>query len=53
MPLVSRDEQHRIVRMWRESSIRLDRERQSIAKLRLMKQGLMKDLLTGKIRVPG
>jgi restriction endonuclease S subunit len=53
MPLVSRGEQDRFVQMWRESSTRLDRERQSIARLRLLKQGLMEDLLTGKVRLSG
>lgn len=53
-PLVkpSLEEQHEIVQILHEWTSRHLRIEQNIAKLRLLKRGLMNDLLTGRVRVP-
>lgn len=44
-------EQDRIVAGLRSSTRRLEAEREDLSKLRLLKAGLMEDLLTGRVRV--
>ena len=44
-------EQDAILEVMRAEEARLDRERSELSKLRLLKQGLMEDLLTGRVRV--
>lgn len=46
------DEQHRIVRAAEEADGRLQAEEAYLEKLKLLKQGVMDDLLTGRVRVP-
>jgi len=53
IPLTSHEEQLRIVNTLTAASQRLAQEQATIRKLRLLKQGLMDDLLTGRVRVAG
>lgn len=52
MPRPSVQEQHRIVTVLQAHDARIRKEEAYISKLRLLKQGLMQDLLTGRVRVP-
>jgi type I restriction enzyme S subunit len=45
------EEQQRLLSVLDRFSARLDREFQELSKLRLLKRGLMEDLLTGRVRV--
>jgi type I restriction enzyme S subunit len=45
------EEEIRILKMLDAASCRIRREKEDLAKLRLVKQGLMDDLLTGRVRV--
>jgi type I restriction enzyme, S subunit len=51
IPITSREEQLRIVNTLTAASHRVAQEQTTIRKLRLLKQGLMDDLLTGRVRV--
>jgi type I restriction enzyme, S subunit len=53
MRLPSREEQRGIVAVLRAIDAKIEGERACLLKLRLEKPGLMSDLLTGRIRVPG
>jgi type I restriction enzyme S subunit len=50
IPLREPDEQHRIAAVYESCVTRLDAERSQLAKLEVLKQGLMEDLLTGRVR---
>lgn len=52
LPVPPRPEQDEIVRRVDQVLARLQAEVASLAKLRLLKQGLMDDLLSGRVRVP-
>jgi type I restriction enzyme S subunit len=51
MPKPEREEQHRIAEILDKSTEKMDEYTRRLAKLRLLKTGLMQDLLTGKKRV--
>ena len=51
-PFPGREEQQRIVTTLRSHKKRVEHEQRELRKLRLLKQGLMDDLLTGRVRVP-
>jgi type I restriction enzyme S subunit len=52
LPWAPCDEQKRIVAVLRSADSRLQAEQVELQKLRLLRQGLMSDLLTGRVRVP-
>jgi type I restriction enzyme S subunit len=47
----SRDEQERIVAAYGVPQLRIAREVDALCKLRFLREGLMNDLLTGRVRV--
>jgi type I restriction enzyme S subunit len=51
VPIPPISEQEHIVAIHKESNIRIASEREYLTKLRKLKQGLMDDLLTGRVRV--
>ena len=51
-PLAPRKEEQRIVNVLSALADRVRAEQSRLAKLDLMKEGLMEDLLTGKVRIP-
>jgi type I restriction enzyme S subunit len=51
IPVPPRDEQDRLMRPLHAMRERIQGEAAELAKLRLMKQGLMEDLLTGRVRI--
>jgi type I restriction enzyme, S subunit len=51
LPLPQVDEQYRILANLESTRVRLDVLRRELSKLRLLKAGLMDDLLTGRVRV--
>jgi type I restriction enzyme S subunit len=53
VPCPPLDEQRRIVSTFQGGAATIEYEAAELAKLRLMKQGLVEDLLTGRVRVPG
>jgi len=52
LPLPPIDEQHRIKGVLESQDQRIVREQEELDKLRLLKQGLASDLLTGRVQVP-
>jgi type I restriction enzyme S subunit len=52
IPIPSRDEQDRLMRPVHAVRECIEEETAELAKLRLMKQGLVEDILDGKVRVP-
>lgn len=53
IPYPEPDEQERIVQIAHAHDVRAQEEEATLRKLTLMKQGLMQDLLTGRVRVKG
>lgn len=51
-PVPTLEQQLHIVRIHADLTAKIKQERSRLAKLRLLKQGLMDDLLTGRVRVP-
>jgi type I restriction enzyme S subunit len=51
MPLVTGEAQDQIVSLVRRSNVALKAAADTLGKLRMVKKGLMDDLLTGKVRV--
>jgi type I restriction enzyme S subunit len=51
LPVPNRDEQRAVERVLDENDRKISAEREALSKLRLLKQGLMDDLLTGRVRV--
>jgi len=51
IPVPSRGEQEGILRILRIHDVRIQTEQRYLKKLKLQKNGLMHDLLTGKVRV--
>lgn len=52
LPIAETDEQQRIVTAIAAHDARIHTEETYLAKLQLLKKGLMQDLLTGRVRVP-
>jgi type I restriction enzyme, S subunit len=52
VPIRSTERQRTIVEAVRSIGARIEEESRALAKLRLLKAGLMADLLTGRVRVP-
>ena len=50
LPLPRMQEQYRILATVENASLRVDALRRELSKLRLLKQGMMDDLLTGRVR---
>src|SRR5690606_21706953 len=52
LAVADREEQQLVVEVLSNHEARVSREEEALQKLRLLKQGLMDDLLTGRVRVP-
>lgn len=52
LPVPSLDDQASLVQLMGSATARLEEERQRLGQLREIKQGMMDDLLTGRVRVP-
>jgi type I restriction enzyme S subunit len=52
-PLIERKEQERIVQRIASLEAKIESSTTHLAKLRQQKQGLMQDLLTGRVNAPG
>lgn len=52
IPLPPTDEQHFIVKILDKQQVNIEAEKLCLSKLKLIKQGLMQDLLTGRVPVP-
>ena len=52
LPWAPIEEQRRITAMLRNTNDRLHAEKVELHKMQLLRQGLMSDLLTGRVRIP-
>lgn len=52
IPVPCQREQQELADLWKDLSVRLHQEKSNLKKLQVIKQSLMNDLLTGRVRVP-